>query len=133
MPAPNWTEQDLARLREMRANGDSLRFIAQELKRHSGTIANKCKRLGLSRSQEVGRQIAADPSAPKKKQKMSRSWSRPVPLPPFEMLHLPLVELDGPQCHFPLGDRGSFTFCGHETGGDTYCAFHSSIAYRRAA
>ena len=29
MPIPNWwTEEDLAKLREMRANGDSTRFIA---------------------------------------------------------------------------------------------------------
>lgn len=132
MPAPNWTEEDIARLREMRANGDSLRFIAQELNRHSGTIANKCKRLGLSRSKEVGRQIAPDKSAPGR-QKKSRPMSRSAPLPPFEMLHLPLVELNGPKCHFPLGDRGSFTFCGHETGGGTYCEFHASVAYRRAA
>ena len=43
MPTPNWwTEEDLAKLREMRANGDSIRFIARELKRHRVTIANKC-------------------------------------------------------------------------------------------
>jgi hypothetical protein len=127
-----WTEDDVARLREMRASGDSLRFMARVLNRHQGTVANKCKRLGLLRSDEVGRQMAPDRSAPLKKWKVVPP-PPPAPLPPFEMLHLPLAELDGPQCHFPLGDRGSFTFCGLATGGGTYCSFHDSITHMRAA
>ena len=128
MPTPNWwTEEDLAKLREMRANGDSIRFIARELKRHRGTIANKCKRLALPLSDKVGRQIATNPATIKKGKTVR--LPPPARLPPFDMLHVCLVELDKPQCDFPLGD-GPFTFCGHETGGATYCAFHAGIAYK---
>lgn len=130
MPAPNWTKEDLALLREMRANGDSLCFMARVLNRHRGTIANKCKRLGLPLSDKIGRRLAADRAALKKRKTVPLPPS--APLPPFKMLHLPLMELNEPQCHFPLGD-GPFTFCGHDTGGATYCAFHAGITYRTAA
>ena len=113
MPIPNWwTEEDLAKLREMRANGDSTRFIARTLKRHRGTVANKCKRLGLPLSDKVGRRLGPDNSAPKKV-KMVHPLPPEPPPPSSPMLHLSIVELGKPQCHFPIGD-GPFTFCGHE-------------------
>jgi hypothetical protein len=117
-----WTTNLEARLREMRANGDSFGVIAADLQMTRSMIAGKCKRLGLRFAPTPARRSRSAPVKP-------RAAATPA-APPVEPLRLLLGQLRRANCRW-VGDDS--TFCGHDTGGGSYCAYHSRLVYRRAA
>jgi hypothetical protein len=123
MPAFTWTDDMVRRLKELHSRGDSYSIIAAELGLNRNAVAGKCKRLGLKFNGQVGRRSLIQ----------VRAKPRPRKVAAVVSLGLSFNELRRGTCKFPHGDRGSFSFCGHDTNGATYCEYHSRLAYRRAA
>jgi len=143
----NWSDQRIAQLKAMVADGGTAGSIAAEWGVSRNTIAGKMDRLGLRRGRP--------PEEPKQPRRAIRRHkkNRPIgpvmpvalpPAPPPEPLPPPLfhpgpVHLDNPvlaltrtSCRFPLGDprHADFKFCcAPKLGVSPYCEDHHRIAY----
>lgn len=137
-----WTEERVEKLKAMRESGASHGFIAKEFGVSRNTIVGKCKRKGFDFPGKPTQSLVV-PAKPRPPRQPKRELTRPrrappppPPTPPVAMLHLDMMQLSKQTCHFPIGD-GPFTYCGHDTKGETYCAFHARAIHiprrRRAA
>jgi len=119
-----WTEEAIARLRELWASGVSCTAIARELGTGSkNSVIGKVHRLGL----------------PPRQSPLPTSARRTVPVPgavPVTLHHATLatLALTSRTCRWPIGDPASpdFRYCGAlpRRDGAPYCDLHWKIAYR---
>lgn len=141
-----WTDERVACLRELRAQGYSAPLIAKQMTERFGVtftrdnVGNKCKRLQLP---VPVRGVRIE--APRKAYK-NRSASTARSYKPFRPLVLlfergakvpqsrmvALTELGENDCRFPIGDpaKPGFGFCGApKFGGYSYCEAHTLLCY----
>lgn len=107
-------------VRSLHAEGKSYQEIADELGRTRNSISGLCRRLGL-RSGKVRGNFR------------HHRGKRRVVVPPVQPLNFTTAQLSRESCRYVYGERGSFTFCGHETCGGSYCPYHAGLVYRRVA
>ena len=149
----NWTEEEDAVLRRLRADGLSAAMIAAEFGRSRNSVLGRCHRLGLC---ESGKRFKRNKPAPtrvhqfrhpkpqarlltKKSAKLAievTPYVEPVePSPETQITSL--FDLTDKTCRWPIGDPQSpdFHFCG---GGGAdflqdipYCKYHSIVAINR--
>lgn len=108
-----WTPERTAHLHELRALHHSFGVIASSLGITRSQVAGKCKREGLVGGSTVTLAPVARP--------------RRVLPPAPEMLNIGIYDLRRNTCRFMATGA---TYCGHDTAGASYCAYHRSIVYR---
>jgi GcrA cell cycle regulator len=137
-----WTDEVIARLRALWAEGLSTAEIGRRLNISKNAVVGKAHRLNLAaRPSPIRRHEgsgAVRPAQPKRTQgptlpPLSASVSAPVaglraimPAPKYSQRATP--------CCWPIGEPGkpSFHFCNAEAAaGKPYCEAHASIAYVR--
>jgi GcrA cell cycle regulator len=144
----NWTEERVATLRKLWAEGLSASQIAKQLGGVTrNAVIGKVHRLGLAgratpsrpatRPVRQARPRVIGPSAP-------RSMRPPMSMPTVVMPELEPVRfedgktasvltLNESMCKFPIGDptEADFAFCGRGSwGGHPYCQDHARLAYQ---
>jgi GcrA cell cycle regulator len=139
----SWTPERIDALRRLWAEGNSASQIAGELRIFTrNAIIGKVYRLGLSREDQS--QEAKGTVNRKRKPVFSARFPG---VPPQTGIHtsrqpsepsmalvpkmLPLSELTGQTCRWPIGDPRSedFGFCGHSCRPDQpYCKYHSRLS-----
>ena len=146
-----WTTERVQQLHGYVTAGLTCSQIADEIGVTRNAVIGKIHRLGLSpgrRPASLAKRMRAAPSQTRQRQTritrifraIAAAGSSLVPFtttieaPPVEgAQRCSLLELDGGQCRWPLGDPGKadFGFCGDEAiEGISYCAGHARIAYR---
>ncbi|HEX8836766.1 MAG TPA: GcrA family cell cycle regulator [Candidatus Acidoferrum sp.] len=131
-----WTEERETQLRELACSGINARKIAQALGATRNAIIGKAYRLGrLLAKQKSG--PAPDPQlvAQRRAARLAylqnynamRRAIRPAPVEAPPSKSLPLLDLAGGMCHWPVSDDIPHCFCGNETAGHVYCPFHHTL------
>lgn len=127
-----WTDDEVATLRRLFADGASDAEIAEALKRTRVQVSKKRERLALMRRTNQTRLYPQKPE-PKPLPKPVRE----ADLEPFEMRLVTIADLGARDCRWPLGDPGdleTFRYCGNRAGeGDSYCLHHFQVAYSSAS
>lgn len=160
LPPSPWTDEKIAQLKKMYADGVSSTGIGAVLGFSRGAISGKIDRLGIT-----GRARAVALRASKVRGDKDRSatmriktlkvrgpsnggavvveslvrepdpeiaeFSTAIPLGQ----RCTLLELDSEKCHFPIGEVGApdFFFCGGKTDGAVYCRYHARVCYQLPA
>jgi GcrA cell cycle regulator len=137
-----WTEEAIAKLRTLWAEGLSTAEIGRRLNISKNAVVGKAHRLNLPpRPSPIRRtegQSAARPSAPKRAQgptlpPLSASIGSPVPTL-RAIMPAPKSAPRATPCCWPIGEPGkpSFHFCNAPASvGKPYCEEHAGIAYVR--
>ncbi len=139
-----WTDERVARLKKLWADGCSALQIASDLggvTRHA--VIGKVHRLGLSGRAVVSRMKpgrAAQQKRPQPRQVEPPSVPQKAPSKSaeFEELVIPISNrktldtIEEHHCHWPIGDPGSrdFHFCGKTKIHGSYCEFHARRAFQ---
>ena len=113
--ASAWTEDRLAKLTQLWADGLSITQIGNELGVSRNAVVGKVHRMGLPKRQSPI--VRSDKPVEPKKRKVSP---------------LAAQEWDRSKCSWPTGDPKSpdFKFCGDSISpGRPYCAKHCALAY----
>ncbi len=133
--AYNWTDESIAKLKDLLAKGMSARQIGEELGGLSrNAVIGKAHRLGLSTQKEKETETAT-------KKVETKTTKLPTPLKPKEKkarepIHITphSIQSTDKLCQWPNGDPGTpeFSFCYAEAvAGRPYCIEHCEVAYRR--
>jgi GcrA cell cycle regulator len=142
---PGWTDARTERLKALWADGRAASEIAALLgKVTRNAVIGKVHRLGLAGRKTTSRKSVPRRTSPRcsgLRQPPARfvrpaTSLLPPPPPPAAALMLPLRQLRGDQCRWPVGDprEAGFGFCGcRKAAGVPYCAYHAAIAYNPAA
>ena len=120
-----WTEDRLAKLRELWDKKLSITKIGEELGVSRNAVAGKAHRLGLEK-----RQSPIKPSIKPKTQK--NEWDETLRGPMPLRLVLRSLEWSRNKCLWPYGDPKNldFKFCGEPVlSGKPYCLKHCELAY----
>ena len=120
-----WTEDRLAKLRELWDKKLSITKIGEELGVSRNAVAGKAFRLGLEK-----RQSPIKPSIKPKTQK--NEWDETLRGPMPLRLVLRSLEWSRNKCLWPYGDPKNldFKFCGEPVlSGKPYCLKHCELAY----
>ena len=141
--APGWTDERVARLKEVYKDGLSCSQIAALLGFVSrNAVIGKVHRLGLERrgSNYSGNQRSKPGRKPQPRVERSpviqfrpkvRHESpelKAMRCAEIEPLHIGIDALTFENCHWPYGD-GPFTFCGHiSLKGRSYCEAHFALS-----
>ena len=139
-----WTDERIAQLRTLHADGLSFGQIGGELGCTRNAAICKAARIGLEKRSHAANGYQSSRPRPQRR----RPWK---PLPDAAELHPGTAELialaDQPRnpvtfaglqsqhCRWPIGDplSSDFVFCGADKlDGLSYCARHCSIAYHAA-
>ena len=123
-----WTEDRLAKLRELWDKKLSITKIGEELGVSRNAVAGKAHRLGLEK-----RQSPIKPSIKPKTQK--NEWDETLRGPMPLRLVLRSLEWSRNKCLWPYGDPKNldFKFCGEPVlSGKPYCSKHCEIAYNNS-
>ena len=123
-----WTEDRLAKLRELWDKKLSITKIGEELGVSRNAVAGKAHRLGLEK-----RQSPIKPSIKPKKQK--NEWDETLRGPMPLRLVLRSLEWSRNKCLWPYGDPKNldFKFCGEPVlSGKPYCLKHCELAYNNS-
>ena len=123
-----WTEDRLAKLRELWDKKLSITKIGEELGVSRNAVAGKAHRLGLEK-----RQSPIKPSIKPKTQK--NEWDETLRGPMPLRLVLRSLEWSRNKCLWPYGDPKNldFKFCGEPVlSGKPYCLKHCDIAYNNS-
>jgi GcrA cell cycle regulator len=127
-----WTDEVIARLRELFARNLSSGRIAEELKLTRNQVVGKLDRLGLQRvGPTIGLKKPKREPAPKKEtpRKIPKSVHYEMAVADVVPLHVELIDLEHDQCRYPYGD-GPFTFCGcPKIDGSSYCGPHHTLTH----
>lgn len=151
-----WSEETIARLRELWAEGHSTAEIGRRMGISKNAVVGKAHRLNLSaRPSPILRDRTGAPHRPPMPRRVTGPTLPPLPAvsaapPPPRPMPAPVVaEAPKPQavrpttafrsvrpqtCCWPLGDPGTstFHFCNSEAlPGKPYCAAHAALAYVR--
>jgi GcrA cell cycle regulator len=143
----SWTEERVALLRKLWAEGLSASQIAKQLTGVTrNAVIGKVHRLGLAgratpsrpakRPVRASRPRVMGPSAPRSLRPPSSVPS--VIIPDLEPLRLDdgrpanVLTLNESMCKFPIGDPTdpSFAFCGRGSASGPYCSDHARLAYQ---
>jgi GcrA cell cycle regulator len=144
-----WTEERIAILRQMWADGATASAIARRLGLSRSAVLGKIHRLrrsaampSVTSNREQATQAPFDAAAlayrPRGRQPAPQSPSEPRPKKPRRR-GISLLELTNETCRFPHGEPGtpSFFFCGARDadleGRRPYCPRHARLAYSSAA
>ncbi len=153
-----WTEERVAELKKLWAEGHSASQIAKRLGSVTrNAVIGKVHRLGLSGRATPSRPVKRPPRlARPKPQPMPRQGNvrgavavreatQPAPLPEVETniepQRLPngdmvtVLTVKDSMCKWPIGDpaEATFGFCGHATQENSpYCAEHARVAFQPA-
>jgi hypothetical protein len=85
------------------------------------------RREGLSAAPKDRRLTNNNPPKPKPPLKVER----PKPVVEVEPLLVPLLDLRAGDCHWIVGDRAPWLYCGHPAGiGTSWCRWHAKLVYR---
>lgn len=140
-----WTDERIARAKELWVDGKSAAVIAAELGGVTrNAVLGKINRLGLSFRQKPAKPGVAPPrpkiayrNKVRKAQKIRQIEKEPKPEPfvpcaaDVVPLNLDLLQLRDTTCRYPYGDEPPFTFCGHPVKQDRpYCEAHCRLVYR---
>lgn len=111
-----------------------------------------CRLGGVSRCAVIGKAhregLSGRRTGCRAKQGSSKRSRRRIPklkvqeLPPLAVqtlpevinpLRIPLLAIGDGQCRWPIGDPQdeNFSFCGCQTGGASFCAYHDGIAHQQ--
>ena len=123
-----WTEDRLAKLRELWDKKLSITKIGEELGVSRNAVAGKAHRLGLEK-----RQSPIKPSIKPKTQK--NKWDETSRGPKPLRLVLRSLEWSRNKCLWPHGDPKNldFKFCGEPVlSGKPYCLKHCELAYNNS-
>jgi GcrA cell cycle regulator len=123
-----WTEDRLAKLRELWDKKLSITKIGEELGVSRNAVAGKAHRLGLEK-----RQSPIKPSIKPKTQK--NEWDETLRGPMPLRLVLRSLEWSRNKCQWPYGDPKNldFKFCGEPVlSGKPYCLKHCELAYNNS-
>ncbi|WP_395645910.1 GcrA family cell cycle regulator [Terricaulis sp.] len=141
-----WTEERVALLRKLWAEGLSASQIAKQLGGVTrNAVIGKVHRLGLA-----GRATPSRPAKRPVRQSRPRVIGPSVPrlrpantlpsvvIPDLEPLKLEdgkaasVLTLNESMCKFPIGDptESTFAFCGRSSHSGPYCADHARLAYQ---
>jgi|TARA_B000000557_G_scaffold29976_2_gene21921 GcrA cell cycle regulator len=123
-----WTEDRLAKLRELWDKKLSITKIGEELGVSRNAVAGKAHRLGLEK-----RQSPIKPSIKPKTQK--NEWDETLRGPMPLRLVLRSLEWSRNKCLWPYGDPKNldFKFCGEPVlSGKPYCLKHCELAYNNS-
>ena len=123
-----WTEDRLAKLRELWDKKLSITKIGEELGVSRNAVAGKAHRLGLEK-----RQSPIKPSIKPKTQK--NEWDETLRGPMPLRLVLRSLEWSRNKCLWPYGDPKNldFKFCGEPVlSGKPYCLKHCALAYNNS-
>lgn len=152
-----WTDETIARLRELWAEGHSTAEIGRRMGISKNAVVGKAHRLNLagrpSPIRRDGGEGAARPLAPRRvtgptlpplgtspppvpqpRPAASVAVLRPEPVKPVVVRPVAMRSLRSQSCCWPLGEPGtrSFRFCDAEaTPGKPYCTDHAAVAYVR--
>ena len=135
MPRTDWTMQEVDIVRQMAAQNEYARAIAERIGRTRNQVIGYCRRHHIKLKQGSG---PVKPGRPRKKRKPKMAVIEPeVKLTREQIkdlqeqaepepLHLRVEQLELRHCRWPYGDRYPFTFCGHNimSIGQSYCPFH---------
>ena len=123
-----WTEDRLAKLRELWDKKLSITKIGEELGVSRNAVAGKAHRLGLEK-----RQSPIKPSIKPKTQ--TNEWDETPRGPKPLRLVLRSLEWSRNKCLWPYGDPKNldFKFCGEPVlSGKPYCLKHCELAYNNS-
>ena len=123
-----WTDDRLAKLRELWDKKLSITKIGEELGVSRNAVAGKAHRLGLEK-----RQSPIKPSIKPKTQK--NEWDETLRGPMPLRLVLRSLEWSRNKCLWPYGDPKNldFKFCGEPVlSGKPYCLKHCELAYNNS-
>jgi GcrA cell cycle regulator len=138
----NWTDERVATLRKLWAEGLSASQIAKQLGGVTrNAVIGKVHRLGLAgraakRPVRQARPRVIGPTAPRLRPAMT---TPAVVMPQLEPVRLEdgntasVLTLNESMCKFPIGDptEANFAFCGRASwGGHPYCQDHARLAYQ---
>ena len=151
-----WTDETIARLRELWSEGHSTAEIGRRMGISKNAVVGKAHRLNLAaRPSPIRRDGGGTPPRPASPRRISgptlpplaAAVVQPLAAPPVRPVPVVRVEAPKPQpvvrpvitrtlrpqsCCWPLGEPGtrSFRFCDAEaTPGKPYCSEHAAVAY----
>ena len=133
-----WTDERIAELRELNAQGLSNSKIAAAMNLTRNAVIGKKGRLGITHTHNIHGGGARWPRAPRPKrttpfrryvEKVETHFS---PAEPPEMGVLDIMQLEPHHCRFPVDGAGLFFYCGvpHNNSARPYCPFHHGIMYQ---
>jgi GcrA cell cycle regulator len=137
-----WTDETIAKLRTLWAEGLSTAEIGRRLNISKNAVVGKAHRLNLPSRPSPIRRAEGDatprPAAPKRAQgptlpPLAASMGAPVPTL-RAIMPTPKYTMRATPCCWPIGEPGkpSFHFCNASAvAGKPYCEEHASIAYVR--
>jgi GcrA cell cycle regulator len=137
-----WTDEAIAKLRTLWAEGHSTAEIGRRLNISKNAVVGKAHRLNLPpRPSPIRRhegESTPRPSTPKRAQgptlpPLSASMGSPVPVL-RAVMPTPKFSQRATPCCWPIGEPGkpSFHFCNaNSVAGKPYCEEHASVAYVR--
>lgn len=141
----DWTDERVARLRELYAKGSSYQEIADDLGTTRNAVGGKVDRLGLSGQRKDKRRSFSLPRRRKHKGerviRIRNSQPVTVDLVQYEetpvsneFMCVPLLELEDDMCKYPRGEGLATVFCGVPVQkGSAYCIGHHSLCYNKIA
>lgn len=153
----SWTEDRVARLTKLWADGLSASQVAADLGGVTrNAVIGKIHRLGLSGRAKPASKGGARPkraARPNGYSRVNRATAKttkpngivksvsPVSAPVEDLVapepkRIKLVQLTESTCKWPIGDpqEADFCFCGHSIKADTpYCDYHCKMAYQPLA
>ncbi len=132
----DWTEETIARLRQLWAEGHSTAEIGRRMGVSKNAVVGKAHRLQLEARPSPIRRDGAAPrrpssSRPSVQPATDGSRERPAP-PPLRAVPVPRSTVRTMPCCWPIGEPGTpaFRFCDEPaTAGKPYCMAHAQLAY----
>ena len=133
-PKFDWTDERIARLKEMWEAKDSAAVIGAEFGITRNAVLGKVNRLGLETHKAVPRKpkepsrprIRLYDKGPRKSPTVAKAIEQPVP----QCAPVSFMELGDHSCHYPVTDDHPFMFCGADTHGEhSYCGHCYAICY----
>lgn len=139
-PRAAWTDERVAELRRLWAEGMEARQIAEALGGGAtkNSVLGKAHRLRLPGRDEGATKPAKPAPAPRADKSINAKRSAPIrkrtsvppPSPPVEVTFMvPLIELTESMCKYPAGDGADIRFCGAPKARGSWCAHHAGIVY----
>ena len=140
----DWTPARDKQLRAYRRDKIPYTEIARTLRTTKGSVASRCRTIGLcvpiAEARHARKQAAAAkappraPVAPKSTRFPETIHPAPATKHPAEMRRVTLLDLAPGQCRFPLGPKMAIAthFCGNNVAVDRpYCAHHCAVSFIR--
>lgn len=135
----DWTEETIARLRQLWAEGHSTAEIGRRMGISKNAVVGKAHRLQLDarpspiRRDGAGARRPSPPRAPTPPASATASdGARERLAPPLRAVSVPRSAVRTTPCCWPIGEPGTpaFRFCDEPaTTGKPYCAAHAQLAY----